>query len=105
MGKASKKQRSDTRKEEKKRRKQANYLRYGPKSDQRGRRQKRSRYGTFTPKQWTEPHDASPTPPGVKARRRRKGLKIESKCSKGTKKHAKRPLRPLRKRERMSSAR
>jgi len=103
MGKVGKKQRSDVRKEAKKRRKQANYLRTGPKSATGGKRQKRSRYGSFKVRHVSS-GDSSPTPPGLKARRRKKGLKIDSKSSKGPKSYAKHPLRPLRKRRKMGSA-
>ena len=103
MSKKGKKENSKARKDAKKRRKQANYLRTGPKEGHKGRRQKRSRFGTFKGK--SRPNvDASPTPPGVRGRRRSQGMAIEA-SNKGGKKHAKRPFRPLRKRRKMSSAR
>lgn len=105
MGMVGKKKRSDARKEAKKRSKQANYLRTGPKEGSKGRRQKRNRYGSFKPGHSSNPEGASPTRPGLKARRRSKGLKIDSKVSKGSKSYAKHPLRPLRKRRKMGSAR
>lgn len=104
MGKVGKKKRSDAKKEVKRRRKQANYLRYGPKDNHRGKRQKKSRYGTHKSKKRTEPRNSSPTPPGVKARRRSKGMAIPA-ANKGGKKYPKRPHRPLRKRRKMGSAR
>lgn len=67
MGKVGKKKRSDAKKEVKRRRKSANYLRYGPKEGHKGKRQKKSRYGTHKARSRPD-RNSSPTPPGVKAR-------------------------------------
>jgi hypothetical protein len=103
MGKVGKKKRSDAKREVKRRRKAANYLRYGPKDNHKGKRQKKSRYGTHKTRSCPD-RNQSPSPPGIKARRRSKGMAIPA-PNKGGKKHAKRPLRPLRKRRKMGSAR
>lgn len=111
MSKTTKKNRSELRRSEKRRRKAANYLRHGPKEGHRGRRQKRKRYGSFRHSSTPSDHDLSPTPPGSKARRRNAGLAVptqrgsEGQKSKGGRTHARLPLRPLRKRRRMGSKR
>lgn len=98
MGKTSKKKHSEIRKAAKKARKGRNYLRYGPKQGHTGRRQKKSRYGTFKAKNHGS-RGPGTTPPGIKGRRRRQGLSTGSKRTK----LPKRPLRPLRRRRRLSS--
>ncbi|MGW8177459.1 MAG: hypothetical protein ACWGQW_01475 [bacterium] len=103
-GKAKRQKVRDARREAKKRRKTANYLRFGPKENHKGKRQKKTRYGTHRTRTRTEPRNSSPTPPGPKARRRSKGLAIPA-PNKGGKKYPKRPLRPLRKRRKMGSTR
>jgi hypothetical protein len=92
MGKTGKKRRSLEKRREKKARKRANYLREGPKAGHVGRRQKRGKFGTFKPKEKLCDH--SPTPPGLKARKKNGGFV----CSKKKSKFPKLPLRPLRKR-------
>jgi hypothetical protein len=111
MGRAAKKRRSDKKKADKRKRKRANYLREGPKAGHVGRRQKRSRYNTFKHSQTPSDKDLSPTPPGRKARRRSAGRAVPTKAgpggqeSKGGRRFARFPLRPLRRRRRISSAR
>jgi len=99
MGKTAKKKRSEIRKAAKKARKGKNYIKMGPKQGHTGRRQKKSRYGTFKAKKNRGSRGPGTTPPGVKGRRRRQGL------STGSKKRnlPKRPMRPLRQRRRLSS--
>lgn len=110
MGRAAKKKKSEKRREEKRRRKRANYLRFGPKAGHEGRRQRRKRFGSFRHSHTPSDKDLSATPPGRKARRRSAGLAVPTKASpsgqgsKGGRRYAKLPLRPLRKRRHLSSA-
>lgn len=110
MGRVAKKNRSEQRREQKRRRKRANYLRYGPKAGHEGKRQKRKRFGSFRHSHTPSDKDLSPTPPGRKARRRRAGLSVPTKAgpsgqgTKGGRNYARQPLRPLRQRRRLSSA-
>lgn len=111
MGRAGKKNRSDIKRAAKQKRKRINYLRMGPKTGHAGRRQKRSRYGTFRHSQMPSDKDLSPTPPGRKAKRKQAGLAIPTKAgsggqvSKGGRRFTRLPLRPLRRRRRIGSAR
>ena len=77
MSKTAKSKNSQKRREQKKARKTANYLRFGPKEGQKGRRQKRKKYGSFTPKQSSSSKNFL-TPPGPTARKRRRGFKKRS---------------------------
>ena len=111
MGRAAKKKRSEKKRAEKQKRKRANYLRFGPKAGHVGRRQKRKRFGSFRHSQAPSDKDLSPTPPGRKARRRGSGMAVPTKAgpdgqgSKGGRRYARLPLRPLRRRKRIGSAR
>lgn len=101
MGKQGKQKRAATRKEAKKNRKLANYLRTGPKA---GSKLKKKKYGTHKSRATKPEVNPSPTPPSVTGRRRRRKLAAPA-PNKGHTKLAKRPLRPLRKRRHLGSAR
>lgn len=104
MSKAAKKKKSEERRKQKQARKRANYIRYGPKLGHVGRRQKKKKYGTFRQKSSKLGKDCSPTPPGAPGRKRqRRGL--HSKKRRSEKIFANFPLRPLRKRRHIGSAR
>ena len=100
MSKVAKKKKSEERRRLKSARKKANYLRYGPKADHMGKRQKRKRFGTFKQKKSKTGKDSSPTPSGVKAKRKRQGLSVGGNKKCGV---AKFPLKPLRKRKHLNS--
>lgn len=103
MSKTAKKKNSAKRKEEKKKRKMANYIKYGPKESGLGR-SKKKKYGTHKQKQSKLGKDCSPTSPGPKARKKNKGL-AHSKTRRSQRGVAKFPLKPLRKRRHLGSAR
>lgn len=91
MSKTKKKEKGLASRATKRARKTANYLRFGPKANHTGRRQKRSRFGSFRPGKPTDT-DKSPTPSGPVSKR-------SNRKPSSAKKHvAKHPLRPLRKR-------
>jgi len=100
MGKVGKKKRSDAKKEVKKRKKLANYLRCGPKVGFSS--QKKCKYGTHKGRKPNPDAELSPTPPGVTARRKRKGLQLEG-DNKGNSVRPRYPLVPLRKRLHLSA--
>ena len=78
-------------------RKKANYLRYGPKVGQAGRRQQRSRYNSFIP--------GKPRETPVELKTKRAGGKKRAKPSTGRSGNfPKFPLRPLRKRFHLGAA-
>jgi hypothetical protein len=98
MSKKAKERQRDKRRKQKLARKRANYLRYGPKKDHVGKRQKKKAKNRFRPGKTKGPVSLSMSSAKTRAKRRRK---FSSKKT-GT---AKFPLRPLRKRRRLGSVR
>jgi hypothetical protein len=102
MGKVAKKKVAEKRKEQKRARKRTNYLRFGPKENHSGKRQKRKKYGTFKPRPSDINEPVRISYPGIKARKRLRLGTLRKKRKVG---RAKLPLRPLRKRRHLGSDR
>jgi hypothetical protein len=99
MSNKAKKKNSVKRREQKRARKRVNYLRYGPKANHVGRRQKKSSQKKFRPKKTDGKEFNIYSFPGPKARKRKRmGLK-----TRGNTGFAKHPLRPLRKRRHLGA--
>lgn len=102
MSKTSKAKNSARRREEKKRRKLANYIRTGPKTTNKSK--KKTGYGTHKTKTSSLGKDLSPTPPSSTGRRRHKGLAMPAANKRTKSLRAKLPLAPLRVRRQLSSS-
>ncbi len=99
MSKKSKSSNKKDRREQKSARKRANYLRFGPKENHQGRRQKKSSQKKFRVKKSSGEEFNIFSFPGPKARKKRQ-MGFQTKGKTGFSKY---PLRPLRKRRHLGS--